>query len=224
MADTEVEQINETDLSAKLNGNVHVGTEQVQQSNEARKTSKMIDKNEQNLGSILNSDKSHVENSKSLTNSSNDGEDDAISDSKYESETNNKDCKSDNSIIEDNQTLNSENATVNSDDLCDIGNSCNGTKETNRNDNEEQMDIDRVEEQKAVDDEQMDEDNENEEDRTKNDTESRSNEIKKSLEDSRISLDKSVTIVKVPDPKQQSSGSSGKKKNEKFTRYNFNST
>lgn len=176
----------------------------------------MIDKNEPNMDSKLNSDKSHVENSKSVTNSINDGEDDfcAINDSEYESEINNKDCKSDNSIIEVNQTLNSKNVTVNSDDLCDIGNSCNGTKETSRNDNEEQMDIDKVEEQKAVDDEQMNvEDGEKEEDgiNDQNDTESRSNEIKKSLEDSRINLDKSVTIVKVPDPKQ-ASGSSGKRK------------
>jgi hypothetical protein len=82
------------------------------------------------------------------------------------------------------------------------------------------MEVDTVEEQKADDDEQMDyddddddDDEEEEEDRLndQNDTESRSNEIKKSLEDSSINLDKSVTIVKVSDPKQ-SSGSSGKKK------------
>lgn len=103
---------------------------------------------------------------------------------------------------------------MNSDGLCDAENSCNGTKEINRNDSEEQMEIDTVEEQRTEDNEQM-EDVDDIEDNNRlndqNDTESRSNEIKKSLEDSSINLDKSVTIVKVPDPKQ-SSGNSGKKK------------
>jgi len=187
----------------------------------------MIDKNEQNSGSKLNSDKSQVESSKSLANCINDGEDDycEMNDSENEIKMNNKNFKSDNSIIENNQTLDSENATMSSDDLCDTENSCNGTKEINRNDSEEQMEVVKVEEQNTDDDdddingdddddEQMDdEDDENEEDRIndQNDTESRSNEIKKSLEDSRISLDKSVTIVKVSDPKQ-SSGSNAKKK------------
>jgi len=210
-------------LGVKLNGDIRVNTEQLKQSSETRKTSKIIDKNEQNLNSKLNSDKSHVESCKSLSNCINDGEDDycEINNSENESEIN-KNCKSDNSIIEDNRTLDSENATMNSDDLCDTENSCNGTKEINRNDSEEQMEVDKVEEQNADDDdidgdddnEQIDdEDDENEEDRIndQNDTESRSNEIKKSLEDSRISLDKSVTIVKVSDPKQ-SSGSNAKKK------------
>lgn len=179
----------------------------------------MIDKNEQNLGSSLNSDKS-VDSSKSVSICINDGDDDYCeindedNDSEDENHINNIDSKSDNSIIEDDQTLDSENATINSDDLCDAENSYNGTKEINSNDNEEQMEVDdSVEEQKPEDDEQIDdEDEEDNDDRIidQNDTEIRSNEIKKSLEDSRINLDKSVTIVKVPDPKQI--GSSNKKK------------
>lgn len=170
----------------------------------------MIDKSEQSL----NSDKCHVESSKSLSNHSNDDEEDYCvinDDSEDENHINNKDCKSDDGVIEDDQTVDSENATANSDDLCDAGNSCNGTKENTSNDNEEQMEINTVEEQILEDDEQMDVDNDEEDEDRINDTESRSNEIKKSLEDSRINLDKSVTIVKVPDPKQ-SLGSSGKKK------------
>lgn len=202
----------------KLNGNIRANTEQLKQSIDSRKTNKMIDKNEQNRGSSLNSDKSLVESRKSLSNCSNDGEDDYCeindedNDSEDEHQINNTDCKSDNSIIEDDHTLDSENATINSDDLCDPENSYNGTKEINSNDNEEQMEVD---EQKTEDDEQMDDEDEEDDDEDEiidqNDTESRSNEIKKSLEDSRINLDKSVTIVKVPDPKQNSS-SSGKKK------------
>lgn len=171
---------------------------------------KIIDKSEQSL----NSDKCHVESSKSLSNNSNDDEEDYCvinDDSEDENHINNKDCKSDDGVIEDDQTVDSENATANSDDLCDAGNSCNGTKENTSNDNEEQMEIDTVEEQNLEDDEQMDIDNDGEDEDRINDTESRSNEIKKSLEDSRINLDKSVTIVKVPDPKQLP-GSSGKKK------------
>lgn len=97
--------------------------------------------------------------------------------------------------------------------MYDVENSCNGTKEINRNNSEEQMEVDTVEEQKVEDDEQMDDEDDEEDNRIndQNDTENRSNEIKKSLEDSRINLDKSVTIVKVPDPKQ-SSCNSGKKK------------
>lgn len=204
-------------LGVKINGNICTDTEQLVQSNEARKANKVIDKNEQNYDSDskLNSDKSQIESSKSSC--SNDGEDDygEVNGSEDENGINSKDCKSDNSMIED-DNLDSENATMNSDDLCSTENSCNGTKEINRNDSEEQMDVDTVEEQKDDDDddEQMDdEDANNDEDilNDQTDTESRSNEIKKSLEDSRINLDKSVTIVKVPDPKQ-SSGSSGKKK------------
>jgi len=199
-------------LGVKLNGNIRATTEQLKQSIDSRKTNKMIDKNELNRASSLNSDKS----SKSLSNCSNDGEDDYCeindddNDSEDEHQINNTNCKSDNSIIEDDQTIDSENATMNSDDLCDPENSYNGTKEINSNDNEEQMEVD---EQKTEDDEQMDDEEDDEEDEVidQNDTESRSNEIKKSLEDSRINLDKSVTIVKVPDPKQNSS-SSGKKK------------
>lgn len=202
-------------LGVKLNGNVRANTEQLKQSIDSRKTNKMIDKNELNRASSLNSDKS----SKSLSNCSNDGEDDYCeindddNDSEDEHQVNNTNCKSDNSIIEDDQTLDSENATMNSDDLCDPENSYNGTKELNSNDNEEQMEVDdTVDEQKTEDDEQMDDEEDDEEDEVidQNDTESRSNEIKKSLEDSRINLDKSVTIVKVPDPKQNSG--SGKKK------------
>lgn len=202
----------------KLNGNIRANTEQLKQPIDSRKTNKMIDKNEQNRGSSLNSDKSLVESRKSLSNYSNDGVDDYCeindedNDSEDEHQINNTDCKSDNSIIEDDHTLDSENATINSDDLCDPENSYNGTKEINSNDNEEQMEVD---EQKTEDDEQMDDDDEEDDEEDEiidqNDTESRSNEIKKSLEDSRINLDKSVTIVKVPDPKQNSS-SSGKKK------------
>jgi len=209
-------------LGVKLNGNIRANTEQLKQSIDSRKINKMIDKNEQNCGSSLNSDKSLVESRKSLSNCSNDGEDDYCeindedNDSEDEHQINNTDCKSDNSVIEDDQTLDSENATINSDDLCDPENSYNGTKEINSNDNEEQMEVDdTVDEQKTEDDEQMDdeeeEDDEEDEIIDQNDTESRSNEIKKSLEDSRINLDKSVTIVKVPDP-MQNSGSSGKKK------------
>ncbi|XP_003246006.1 MOG interacting and ectopic P-granules protein 1 isoform X1 [Acyrthosiphon pisum] len=222
MADTEIEQITETDLSVKLNGNIRENTEQLKQSIDSQKTNKMIDKNEQNHGSSLNSDKSLIESRKSLSNCSNNGEDDYCeindedNDSEDEHQINNTDCKSDNSIIEDDQTLDSENATINSDDLCDPENSYNGTKEINSNDNEEQMEVDdTVDEQKTEDDEQMDDEDEDDDEEDEiidqNDTESRSNEIKKSLEDSRINLDKSVTIVKVPDPKQNS-GSSGKKK------------
>lgn len=211
-------------LGVKLNGNIRASTEQLKQSIDSQKTNKMIDKNEQNRGSSLNSDKSLIGSRKSLSNCSNDGEDDYCeindedNDSEDEHQINNADCKSDNSIIEDDQTLDSENATINSDDLCDPENSYNGTKEINSNDNEEQMEVDdTVDEQKTEDDEQMDDedddgdDDEEDEIIDQNDTESRSNEIKKSLEDSRINLDKSVTIVKVPDPKQNS-GSSGKKK------------
>lgn len=211
-------------LGVKLNGNIRANTEQLKQSIDSQKTNKMIDKNEQNCGSSLNSDKSIIESRKSLSNCSNDGEDDYCeindedNDSEDEHQINNTDCKSDNSIIEDDQTLDSENATINSDDLCDPEKSYNGTKEINSNDNEEQMEVDdTVDEQKTEDDEQMDDedddDDDDEEDEIidQNDTENRSNEIKKSLEDSRINLDKSVTIVKVPDPKQNS-GSSGKKK------------
>jgi len=210
-------------LGVKLNGNIRANTDQLKQSIDSRKTNKMIDKNEQNRGSSLNSDKSLVESRKSLSNCSNDGEDDYCeindeeNDSEDEHQINNTDCKSDNSNIEDDQTLDSENATINSDDLCDPENSYNGTKEINSNDNEEQMEVDdTVDEQKTEDDEQNMDDEEEDEDEEdeiidQNDTESRSNEIKKSLEDSRINLDKSVTIVKVPDPKQNSS-SSGKKK------------
>jgi len=209
-------------LGVKLNGNIRANTEQLKQSIDSQKTNKMIDKNEQNRASSLNSDKSLIENRKSLSNCSNDGEDDYCeindedNDSEDEHQINNTDCKSDNSIIEDDQTLDSENATMNSDDLCDPENSYNGTKEINSNDNEEQMEVDdTVDEQKTEDDEQMDDEDEDDDEEDEiidqNDTESRSNEIKKSLEDSRINLDKSVTIVKVPDPKQNS-GSSGKKK------------
>ncbi|VVC43898.1 Hypothetical protein CINCED_3A015027 [Cinara cedri] len=203
----------------KLNGNVCTNIEQHKKLSDELKTNKMIDKSDKNTDSNLNCDKSHVERSISLSNHSNDGEevyceiDDDENDSEDENHINNKDCKSDDDIIEDDQTVDSENATINSDELCDPENSCNGTRENASNDSEEQMEIDAVEEQK-VDDEQMDVENyEEKEDRIndQNDTESRSNEIKKSLEDSRISLDKSVTIVKVPDPKQ-SPGSSGKKK------------
>jgi len=220
MADTEVKQMKETDLSVKLNGSLHVDNEK---SSEACKTSKMIDTGDQNCSSNLTLDKKCIESKKSISNCSNDGEDDYSelidndNGSDNENHINNKDCKSDISILEDNLTHDSENATMNSDDLYDAENSCNGTKEINRNDSVEQMEVDTVEEQKADDDEQMDydddDDEEEEEDRLndQNDTESRSNEIKKSLEDSSINLDKSVTIVKVSDPKQ-SSGSSGKKK------------
>lgn len=168
----------------------------------------------------MKSDKSCIDTSKSSSKCKNNIEDDYCkvineenrSDNK--NHVNSKDCKSDSSIIDDDQTLDSDNATMNSDGLCDAENSCNGTKEINRNDNEEQMEVDTVEEQKAEDNEQM-EDVDDIEDNNRlndqNDTESRSNEIKKSLEDSSINLDKSVTIVKVPDPKQ-SSGNSGKKK------------
>lgn len=174
----------------------------------------MIGKNEQSRSSNLNFDKGSLESNKSLSNCSNDVEDEYCEindedDSEDENHINNKDCKLDNSIIDDDQTLDDENVVINNDDLCNAENSCNGTKEI-RNDDEEQMEVDTAVEQKLDDDEQMDEEDE---DRMndQNDTESRSNEIKKSLEDSRINLDKSVTIVKVPDPKQ-SSGSSGKKK------------
>lgn len=208
-------------LGVKLNGDVRANTEQLKQSSETKKANKMIDKSEQNLSSKLNSDKNQVESNKSLSNYSNDGEDDdceIINENYSENENhiNNKDCKSDNSLIDD-QAIDSENATMNSDDLCEGENSCNGTKEMTGNDCEEQMEVDKdYEEQKIEDDEQMedeDEDNDEDEDimKDQNDTESRSNEIKKSLEDSRINLDKSVTIVKVADPKQ-SLGSSGKKK------------
>lgn len=167
----------------------------------------MIEKNEQSPNSNINSDKSHVDSTKSLSNHSNDNEEvyceiNDENDSEDENHINNKDCKSDDGMLEDDQTVDKENAIMNSDDLCDTGNSCNGTKETTSND---------IEEQNAEDNEQMDVDNDEEDEDRINDTESRSNEIKKSLEDSRINLDKSVTIVKVPDPKQ-SSGSSGKKK------------
>lgn len=172
----------------------------------------MIDKNEQNRSSNLKSDKKSVDNSKSLSNCSNDVEDDycEINDSEDENHINNKDCKSDNSIIKNDRKLDSENATINSEDVCNAESSCNGTKEIGT-DNEEQMEVDAAVGQKVEDDEQMDD--EDEEDRIidQNDTESRSNEIKKSLEDSKINLDKSVTIVKVPDPKQSSSSSSKKK-------------
>ncbi|XP_060857273.1 LOW QUALITY PROTEIN: MOG interacting and ectopic P-granules protein 1-like [Metopolophium dirhodum] len=212
MADTDIKQINETNLRVKLvgNNNICANSEQLKQSIDSRKTNKMIDKNEQNCGSILNSDKS------------NDGEEDYCeinyedNDSENEHQINNTDCKSDNNVIEDDQTLHSENATINSDDLFDPENSYNRTKEININDNEKQMEAnDTVNEQKTEDNEQMDdegeEDNEEDEIIDQNDTESRSNEIKLSLEDSRINLDKSVTIVKVPNP-MQNSGSSGKKK------------
>eukprot|EP00102_Acyrthosiphon_pisum_P020893 XP_016658103.1 PREDICTED: MOG interacting and ectopic P-granules protein 1-like [Acyrthosiphon pisum] len=129
---------------------------------------------------------------------------------------NNTDDKSDNSVIKYDQTLDSENATINSDDLFDPENSYNGTKEINSNDSEEQMGADdTVNEQKTKDDEQMydkdEKDDEEDEIIDQKNAESRSNEIKKSLEDSIVNLDKSVAIVKVPDP-IQNSGSSGKKK------------
>lgn len=200
-------------LGVKLNGNIHTTTEQLKQSSEVRKANIMIDKNEQNLSS----DKTSIESKKSLSNSSNDGEDDECeinndeeNDSENENHFNTKDCKSNNSMIVDDQILNNENITINSDDLYDGENSCNGTKEISRKNNEEQMEIDK-EEQKMEDDEQIDDEDADDRLNDQNDTESRSNEIKKSLEDSRINLDKSVTIVKVADPKQ-SPGSSGKKK------------
>lgn len=157
-----------------------------------------------------------------MSNCNNDGEDDycKINDEDNDSEDENhidikdlKDCKSDNRLIEDDQTLDCKNVTLNSNDSCDVDNSCNGTKEITRNNSEEQMEVDKVEEQKVEDYEQIDDDDDEEDDRIydQNDTENRSNEIKKSLEDSRINLDKSVTIVKVPDPKQSSSNSSKKK-------------
>lgn len=224
-------------IGVKLNGNICANTEQSKQINEARKSIKMIDNNEQNHDSDkseqnhdsnLNSDKSLLETNKSISNCSNNSKDDYCenneeeNNSENENHINNKDCESNNSINEDDHTVSSENVTMNSDDLCDAENSCNGTKEIDRNDSEEQMEVDTVEEQKVDDDEQTvdvdDKDNNDDNDEEdydgisdQNDTESRSNEIKKSLEDSRINLDKSVTIVKVPDPKE-SSGSSGKKK------------
>lgn len=195
----------------KLNGNIRANAEQLKQSSEARKTSKMIDKNEQNRSSNLKSDKKSIESSKSLSNCSKNVDDYCeINDSEDENHINNKDCKSDNSIIKSDRTLDSENAIINSDDLCNAENSCNGTKGI-RNDNEEQMEDDAAAEQKVEDDEQMDDEEDEDRINDQNDTESRSNEIKKSLEDSKISLDKSVTIVKVPDPKQSSSSSSKKK-------------
>lgn len=201
-------------LGVKLNGTVHANKEQ---SNETQKPNKMIEKNEQNQSSNSNSDKSFVESSKSLSICSNDEEEFCENDDE-ENHLNNKDCKSNNSIIENDQTVDSENATMNSDGLCDAENSCNGTKEISINANEEQMDVDAVEEQKDDDDDQIDgeddeEEDEDDDDRTsdQNDTESRSNEIKKSLEDSSINLDKSVTIVKVSDPKQSSSSCTKKK-------------
>lgn len=200
-----------------MNGNIRANTGQLKQSSEARKNNKIFDKNEPNYGSNLNSGKSQEENSIPPLNCSNDGEDDycEINDEENNSEDENhiniKDCKSDNSILVDDQTQDSENATMNSDDLCDAENSCNGSKEIASNNSEEQMEVDTVVEQKAADDEQMDEEDDEDRINDQNDTENRSNEIKKSLEDSRINLDKSVTIVKVTDPKQ-SPGSSGKKK------------
>lgn len=220
-------------IGVKLNGDICANTEQPKQISEARKSNKIIDKSEENHDSDLNSDKSEenhesnlnsdknlLETNKSISDCSNNSKDDVCennddeNNSDDENHINNKDCESNKSINEDDHTLSSENVTMNSDDLCDAENSCNGTKEFNINENEEQMEVDTVEEQKANEDEQMvDCDDEEDDDRIsdQNDTESRSNEIKKSLEDSRINLDKSVTIVKVPDPKE-SSGSSGKKK------------
>lgn len=216
----------------KLNGDIGANTEEVDESIEASKT-KMIDKNEQNRGSDLNSDENDVQISKPLSNCSNGDEEDSceIIDEENNSEDgtyrNNKDSKSDNSIVDDRaiEVDHSENAKTNSDNLCEAESSCNGTKEVTQNDDceelmdvdsaEEQMEVDTPEELKAGDDEQMDaeDDLDDEDDRIndQNDTENRSNEIKKSLEDSSINLDKSVTIVKVQDPKQ-SSISSGKKK------------
>lgn len=196
-------------LGVKLNGNICSNTEQLKHSSETRKNNKIFDKN---YGSNLISDKSQEENSIPLTSCSNDEDDycelDEENNSEYENHINSKDCKSVNSILVDDQNQDSENATMNSDDLCDANNSCNGSKEITSIDSEEQMEVGSVVEQKADDDEQMDnEDRINDQ----NDTENKSNEIKKSLEDSRINLDKSVTIVKVPDPKQPP-GSSGKKK------------
>lgn len=178
----------------------------------------MIDTGDQNYSSTLKSDKNCLESSKSLSNCSNDGEDDysEINDEENCGGNENhisssKDCKSDDSLIEDDQTCGDKDATINSDSLCDAENSCNGTKEINRNDSEEQMEVNTDEEQKTADNEQID----NEDDdrlNDQNDTENRSNEIKKSLEDSRINLDKSVTIVKVTDPKQSSNSNNCKKK------------
>lgn len=216
----------------KLNGDIGANTEEVDESIEASKT-KMIDKNEQNRGSDLNSDENDVQISKPLSNCSNGDEEDSCeiideeNNSEDETYRNNKDSKSDNSIVDDRaiEVDHSENAKTNSDNLCEAESSCNGTKEVTQNDDceelmdvdsaEEQMEVDTAEELKAGDDEQMDaeDDLDDEDDRIndQNDTENRSNEIKKSLEDSSINLDKSVTIVKVQDPKQ-SSISSGKKK------------
>lgn len=178
----------------------------------------MINTGDQNYSSTLKSDNNCLESSKTLSNYSNDGEDNysEINDEENFGGNENhisisKNCKSDDSLIEDDQTCDGKNATVNSVSLCDAENSYNGTKEINRNDSEEQMEFNIDEEQKPADYEQID----NEDDdglNDQNDTENRSNEIKKSLEDSSINLDKSVTIVKVTDPKQSSNSNNCKKK------------
>lgn len=194
----------------------------------------MIDKNEQNRGS----DENDVLISKPQSNCNNGDEDDSCeiideeNNSEDENHSNNKESKSDNRLVDDrlSEVDLGENAKTNSDNLCEAE-SCNGTKEVTQNDDcgelmdvdsaEEQMEVDTAEELNADDDEddedddeQMDADDDvDDEDiiNDQNDTENRSNEIKKTLEDSSINLDKSVTIVKVQDPKQ-SFVNSGKKK------------